>query len=102
MDLDDPDSGISLDRSNYPQNTGVVITIDDQALNVDPTSTDTWTFTTDNGQQHYGEITQLTAVQAQVVVREGLIAEARERMSDAIDNAKFDSTHGSKDAKGQH
>ena len=38
MDLDDPDSGVSLDRANYPQNTGVVITIDDQALNVDPTS----------------------------------------------------------------
>ena len=37
MEYDDPDSGVSLDRSNYPQNTGVVITIDDQALNVDPT-----------------------------------------------------------------
>ena len=44
LDLDDPDSGISLDRTTYPQNTGVVITIDDQALNVDPTSTDKWTF----------------------------------------------------------
>ena len=37
LDLDDPDSGISLDRANYPQNTDVVATIDDQALNVDPT-----------------------------------------------------------------
>ena len=46
MQYDDPDSGVSLDRSNYPQNTGVVITIDDQALNVDPTSEDTWTFVT--------------------------------------------------------
>ena len=35
---DNPDSGVSLDRNNYPQNTDVVITIDDQALNVDPTS----------------------------------------------------------------
>ena len=47
MELDDPDSGVSLDRANYPQDTGVVITIDDQALNVDPTGTDTWYFNTD-------------------------------------------------------
>ena len=38
LDLDDPDSGVSLDRANYPQNTGVAITIDDMAFNVDPTS----------------------------------------------------------------
>ena len=44
LDLDNPDSSVSLDRANYPQNTGVVITIDDQALNVDPTSEDTWWF----------------------------------------------------------
>ena len=42
MELDDPDSGISLDRSNYPQNTDVVVTIDHQTLNVDPTSEDSW------------------------------------------------------------
>ena len=42
MEYDDPDSGVSLDRSNYPQNTGVAITIDDQAMNVDPTREDTW------------------------------------------------------------
>ena len=46
LDLDDPDSGVSLDRTNYSQGTDVVITIDDQALNVDPTDTDTWFFTT--------------------------------------------------------
>ena len=40
MELDDPDSSVSLDRANYPQNTDVVITIDDQALNVDPTGED--------------------------------------------------------------
>ena len=42
LELDDPDSGVSLDRSNYPQNTGVAVTIDDQAMNVDPTGEDTW------------------------------------------------------------
>ena len=56
MEFDDPDSGVSLDRANYPQNTGVVITIDDQALNVDPTSEDTWTFTTGGGDQFYGKL----------------------------------------------
>ena len=40
MEFDNPDSGVSLGRANYPQSTGVVITIDDQALNVDPTSED--------------------------------------------------------------
>ena len=55
LDLDDPDSGISLDRNNYPQNTDVVITIDDMALNVDPTSTDTWTFGTNGQAQFYGD-----------------------------------------------
>ena len=53
MEYDDPDSGISLDRANYPKNTGVVITLDDQALNVDPTDEDTWTFGTDGGNQYY-------------------------------------------------
>ena len=46
LDLDDPDSGVSLDRTNYSQGTDVIATIDDQALNVDPTDTDTWFFTT--------------------------------------------------------
>ena len=52
MEYDDPDSGVSLDRMDYPRNTGVVITIDDQALNVDPTSEDSWTFAT-GGDQFY-------------------------------------------------
>ena len=53
MEYDNPDSGVSLDRTDYPQNTGVVITIDDQALNVDPTSEDKWTFGTGD-RQFYG------------------------------------------------
>ena len=56
LDLDDPDSGVSLDRTNYSQGTDVVITIDDQALNVDPTDTDTWFFTT-GGDPFYGLVT---------------------------------------------
>ena len=53
MELDDPDTSVSLDRANYPQNTDVVITLDDQALNVDPTGEDTWYFTT-RGAPLYG------------------------------------------------
>ena len=36
MEYDDPASSVSLDRSSYPQNTDVEITLDHQALNVDP------------------------------------------------------------------
>ncbi len=46
MEYDDPDSSVSLDRTDYPRNTGVVITIDHQLLNVDPTSEDSWFFVT--------------------------------------------------------
>ena len=42
LELDDPDVSVSLDRTNYPRNTDVAVTIDDMAMNVDPTSEDTW------------------------------------------------------------
>ena len=69
LDLDDPASGLSLDRNNYPQNTGVVATIDDQALNVDPTGEDAWTFGTDGNMQFYGTATGL----------EGLVTAAQDQ-----------------------
>ena len=53
LDLDDPDSGVSLDRTNYSRGTDVVITIDDLALNVDPTDTDAW-FLNTAGNAYYG------------------------------------------------
>ena len=56
MEYDDPDSSVGLDRANYPKNTGVVVTIDDQALNVDPTSEDTWYLNTE-GAPLYGDAT---------------------------------------------
>ena len=55
MEYDDPDSSVGLDRANYPQNTGVVVTLNDQALNVDPTDGDTWYFTTE-GDPLYGTV----------------------------------------------
>ena len=44
LELDDPASGVSLDRNSYSRNTAVAITLDDMALNVDPTDDDVWTF----------------------------------------------------------
>ena len=55
MDYDDPSESASLDRSVYPQGTGVVITLDDQALNVDPTSADTWYLGSD-GTSYYRDV----------------------------------------------
>ena len=92
LDLDDPDSGISLDRTTYPQNTGVVITIDDQALNVDPTSTDKWTFVS-NGKQFFGTPTTdtVTPLTTAVSDRDGKISDAQGTYDDAIrDNPEPD------------
>ncbi len=52
LDLDNPASGVSLDRNSYPQNTAVEITLDDMALNVDPTDDDVWRFD-ENGAATY-------------------------------------------------
>ena len=66
LEYDDPDSSVSLDRETYPKNTGVVITIDDQALNVDPTDTDVWWFG-DDGTAYYNSIsTETDAAAARV------------------------------------
>ena len=92
MEYDDPDSGVSLDRTTYPQNTGVVITIDDQALNVDPTSTDVWTFVS-NGDQFYGTPTTTTvgALETAVDDRDGKISIAQSRYDNTIgDNPEPD------------
>ena len=69
LEADDPDVGVSLDRSNYPQNTDVIITIDDQALNVDPTSEDAWYFG-DNGASAYADLPNLTVYLNAVTVRQ--------------------------------
>ena len=69
LEADDPDVGVSLDRSNYPQNTDVIITIDDQALNVDPTGEDAWYFG-DNGASAYADLPNLTVYLNAVTVRQ--------------------------------
>ena len=90
LDLDDPDSGVSLDRNNYPQNTDVVITIDDMALNVDPTSTDTWTFGTNGQAQFYGTATGLSGIVDAAKYRNGNITAANDAYDKEIDGAQFD------------
>ncbi len=54
LDLDDPSESASLDRSLYPQGTGVIITLDDLALNVDPTSDDVWYLGSDGTSYYRG------------------------------------------------
>ena len=90
MELDDPDSGASLDRNNYPQNTDVVITIDDMALNVDPTGTDTWTFGTDGNKQFYGTASGLQVLVDAAKERQERINNAWEYYNGNITAAEFD------------
>ena len=82
MEYDDPDSGVSLDRSNYPQNTGVAITIDDQAMNVDPTGDDTWVLVSD-GDHFYGTVDALeTRVNAAQAYADRVAAADTKRLAD--------------------
>ena len=83
LEADDPDSGVSLDRTTYPRNTGVVITIDDQALNVDPTSEDSWYFS-DGGASSYSTLESVQAVLTAATTRDTAIDEARTAMTTAI------------------
>ena len=79
MEYDDPNSGASLDRTAYPRNTGVVVTIDDQALNVDPTAEDTWLFRT-GADPIYGVDANIANVAA--------TAQAQTDRDEKIENAK--------------
>ena len=90
MELDNPDSGVSLDRNNYPQNTGVVITIDDMALNVDPTGPDTWTFGTNGQAQFYDTADGLSGIVDVAKYRNGNITAANDAYDKEIDGAQFD------------
>lgn len=47
LEFDDPSESHSLDRTKYPQGAHVLVTIEDFALNIDPTDEDTWAFNTD-------------------------------------------------------
>ena len=89
LDLDNPDSSVSLDRTNYPRNTGVVATIDDQALNVDPTREDTWWFA-DNGASQYGDVASIQAYVTAANNRQGLIDDAQTVMDTAIGGVEYD------------
>ena len=75
MQYDDPDSGVSLDRETYPQGTGVVITLDDMALNVDPTAADVWWFGED-GTAYYNAIpiedTARITAEGKILIAEGV------------------------------
>jgi len=51
--FDDPKETLTLDRTHYPQGAQVLVTIDDLALNIDPTDEDTWVINTEDKQSHY-------------------------------------------------
>ena len=52
--FDDVDSpGLSLDRSIYPAGAHVHVTIEDNRLNIDPTSDDIWTWNVESGTLYY-------------------------------------------------
>ena len=54
LTYDDVDSpGLSLDRSIYPAGAQVHVTIEDNRLNIDPTSDDIWTWNVESGNLYY-------------------------------------------------
>ena len=53
LEFDDPSESHSLDREKYPRGAHVLVTIEDYALNIDPTDEDTWAFDTTNKRVYY-------------------------------------------------
>ena len=90
MEADNPDSGVSLGRANYPQSTSVVITIDDQALNVDPTGEDVWVLATNSGDGFYEDIENFDALNVAATDRDALIDSAKATRESAFTDVEFD------------
>ena len=53
LTYDDPSESHSLNSERYPQSAHVLVTINDYALNIDPTDEDMWAFDTQNGAAYY-------------------------------------------------
>ena len=60
--FDDNAGGLSLDRSVYPQGAQVHVTIGDHRLNIDPTSSDFWSWNMETGDKYYGDTVGFVAV----------------------------------------
>ena len=56
LSFDDNADGLSLDRSDYPLGATVHVTIGDHRLNIDPTSSDIWSWNMSSGDKYYGSI----------------------------------------------
>ena len=56
LSFDDNADGLSLDRSHYPLGATVHVTIGDHRLNIDPTSSDIWSWNMSSGDKYYGSI----------------------------------------------
>ena len=93
LELDNPDVSVSLDRASYPQNTGVAITIDDMAMNVDPTSEDSWFLVVGSDEPRYGNndaSDNVAKLADEAVIREAKITRAAAELEDALDSAETD------------
>ena len=92
MEYDDPDTSISLDRSNYPRNTGIAITIDDQTMNVDPTSEDSWFLIIGEDPRYVGadDADNVATIADAADDRDAKIARAETARDNAQDNAEAD------------
>ena len=103
MELDDPDVSVGLDRNNYPQNTDVVITIDDISLNVDPTGADEWWINNDGAVAFYivglsGPDTDPTGDQLVPFINLSTISEAQIDRAERIAEATQDRDNAIRDA----
>ena len=62
LEFDGGADGLSLDRSVYPQGAQVHVTIGDHRLNIDPTSSDFWSWNMETGDKYYGDTVGFVAV----------------------------------------
>ena len=81
--FDDVDSpGLSLDRSIYPAGAQVHVTIEDNRLNIDPTSDDIWTWNVESGTMYY----MLNASNdARIIPNDGTLTAALAADDNAVD-----------------
>ena len=89
LSFDDNADGLSLDRSHYPLGATVHVTIGDHRLNIDPTSSDIWSWNMSSGDKYYGsilnsddEVIDLTLLQANTACGDCSVSITSNRLSD--------------------
>ena len=90
LSFDDNADGLSLDRSHYPLGATVHVTIGDHRLNIDPTSSDIWSWNMSSGDKYYGSIldpsdtvlTDLAPLEANTACADCSVSITSNRLSD--------------------